>query len=146
MSLQKLYIELTDNCNLNCKMCYRRSWGNAFGDMKNEVLQKLVNEIKEQDEIKEIVIGGIGEPTLAKNFKNALVLLKDYSITVTTNGTLINEELAEYLIQYVDNITVSIDGTPDTFQEIRGIDLRLVENNIKMLNILKSRHKIGKLL
>lgn len=144
MGLQKIYIELTDDCNLNCKMCYRRSWGNVFGDMKNEVLHKLVNEIKEQDEIREIVIGGIGEPTYAKNFIKALELLKDYSITVTTNGTLINEELAEYLIQYVDNITVSIDGTPDTFQEIRGIELRLVENNIKMLNMLKDRHNSKK--
>lgn len=91
MLLKKLYLELTDKCNLNCKMCYRKSWEQNFCDMKDDLLIKLVNELKTHTKLKEIVIGGIGEPTFSKNFKMALELLKDYKLTVTTNGTLMTK-------------------------------------------------------
>jgi len=141
MGTQKLYLELTDKCNLNCKMCYRESWSQVFGDMKDDTLNKLANELKTQDEIKEIVIGGIGEPTFAKNFIVALELLKDYKITLTTNGTLIDEEMAEYIVKYVDTVTVSIDGASDKYREIRGASLDTLESNIKRLNKLKHLNK-----
>lgn len=140
MPIKKLYLELTDNCNLSCKMCYRRSWGQASGDMKEDVLYKLADELKMHSELREIVIGGIGEPTFATCFIRTLELLKDYRIILTTNGTLIDERIAEYLIKYVDVITVSIDGSTDKYAEIRGTGLNVLEKNIKGLNELKKKH------
>ncbi|AKN31683.1 radical SAM protein [Clostridium carboxidivorans P7] len=137
MLLKKLYLELTDKCNLNCKMCYRKSWEQNFCDMKDDLLIKLVNELKTHTKLKEIVIGGIGEPTFSKNFKMALELLKDYKLTVTTNGTLMDKELLEYLIKYVDVVTISIDGLFDKYEEIRGSKLDLIIENINLLNKLK---------
>ena len=123
MGIKKLYLELTDKCNLNCKMCYRESWSKVVGDMQDDILNKLANELKTQNELNEIVIGGIGEPTFAENFKIALELLKDYKITLTTNSTLIDQEMAEYIVKYVDTVTVSIDGASDKYREIRGTSL-----------------------
>lgn len=140
MHIEKIYLELTDRCNLNCKMCYRKSWAGMYGDMKDELLNKLADELKTYSGIKEIVIGGIGEPTYAKNFKRALELLKDYRLVLTTNGTLINEEIAEYLVKYVDAMTVSIDGASDKYKEIRGTNLDNVEKNIKLLNKVKQKY------
>lgn len=140
MSIKKIYLELTDRCNLDCKICYRKSWGQPFCDIKEEVLNKLICEFEEYNELKEIVIGGIGEPTCSLQFKRALELLKDYKITVTTNGTLIDEALAEYLVKYVDVVTISVDGLEEKFKEIRGIDLDKVINNIKLLNNMKNKY------
>lgn len=140
MLIKKLYLELTDKCNLNCKMCYRRSWTHNFYDISEEMLFKLTDELKtSHSDLKEIVIGGIGEPTFSKHFKKTLELLKDYQITVTTNGTLIDEELSEYLVKYVDVVTISIDGLSDKFKEIRGTDLDLIVKNINGLNKLKNK-------
>lgn len=139
MPIKKLYLELTDKCNINCKMCYRRSWKKNFCDMNEDVLKKLTAELKVHSDLKEIVIGGIGEPTFSKHFKKTLELLKDYKITVTTNGTLIDEELSEYFIKYADVITISIDGLYDMYKEIRGIDLDLIIRNINLLNKLKNK-------
>lgn len=139
MQIKKLYLELTDRCNLNCKMCYRKSWEQNFCDLKEDVLRKLTDELRIHPDLKEIVIGGIGEPTFSKQFKNALELLKDYNITVTTNGTLIDEELSEYFIKYVDVVTISIDGLFDKYKEIRGINLDLIVKNIRLLNKMKNK-------
>lgn len=144
MSVKKLYLELTDRCNLNCKMCYRKSWVKSFGDMEYNVFKKLVSELKSQDKLDEIVLGGIGEPTCVKYFKDALELLKDYKITLTTNATLIDGTLAEYIIKYVDVLVVSIDGDMVKYEEIRGTALNIVENNIAMLNKLKYKNNCAK--
>lgn len=139
MSIKKLYLELTNRCNLDCKICYRKSWEQNFCDMKEDVLNKLTNELKTHPNLKEIVIGGIGEPTFSKHFKKALESLKDYTLTVTTNGTLMDEELSEYFVKYVDVVTISIDGLFDKYKEIRGIDLDLIVTNIGILNKLKNK-------
>lgn len=139
MLIKKLYLELTDNCNLNCKMCYRKSWTQNFYDIKEDMLIKLSEELKGNSDFKEIVIGGIGEPTFSKHFKKTLELFKDYKINVTTNGTLMDEELSEYFVKYVDVVTISIDGLFDKFKEIRGTDLDIVVRNINSLNDLKKK-------
>lgn len=139
MSVKKLYLELTNRCNLDCKICYRKSWEHNFCDMKEDVLNKLTNELKIHSDLREIVIGGIGEPTFSKHFKKALESLKDYTLTVTTNGTLIDEELSEYLVKYVDVVTISIDGLSDKYEEIRGINLDLIVKNIGILNKVKNK-------
>ena len=139
MPIKKLYLELTDSCNLNCKMCYRKSWGQAFGDMKDDVFSKLINELKTHRELKEIVIGGIGEPTFSKHFKRTLKALKDYKLVLTTNGTLLNDELDQYLIKHVDKVTVSIDGASEKYRDIRGTDLDTLIKKIKMLSELKQK-------
>jgi tungsten cofactor oxidoreducase radical SAM maturase len=108
--------------------------------MREETLIKLVNELKLHTELKEVVIGGIGEPTFSPYFRKALELLKDYRIIVTTNGTLLNEELSEHFIKYADVITVSIDGLDDKFEEIRGARLDLIVKNIEKLNELKRKY------
>ena len=142
MPIKKLYLELTDRCNLNCKMCYRKSWEQDFCDMDEGMLIKLTDEMKIHPDLKEIVIGGIGEPTCSKHFRKAIELLKNYKITVTTNGTLINEELAEHFIKYVDVVTISIDGLFDIYKEIRGINLDLIVENIRLLNRMKSKFSL----
>ncbi|MDW8802184.1 tungsten cofactor oxidoreductase radical SAM maturase [Clostridium sp. A1-XYC3] len=139
MSIKKLYLELTDKCNLNCKICYRKSWNQDFYDIDEKMLNKLVNELKTHCQLKEIVIGGIGEPMLSSHFKETIELLKDYKLIITTNGTLIDENLSEYLVKYVDVITVSIDGLFDKHKEIRGIDLDLIVSNINTLNKIKDK-------
>lgn len=140
MSIKKLYLELTDRCNLDCKICYRKSWGQDSCDIKEDVLNKLIDELKMNLELKEIVIGGIGEATCSPHFKKALELLKDYKLTVTTNGTLMNGELSEYFVKFVDVVTISIDGLFDKYKEIRGTDLDVVVRNIKELNELKDKY------
>ncbi len=128
--LHKVYIEINNTCNLNCKMCYRRSWKDPLGFMKEEVFEKLCSDLKAFPEIREVVVGGIGEPTFHPMFKEWITRLvkRGWYVKVTTNGTLINDDLAELLVSLpVGEVIISVDSPEeDVFADIRGISLSTV--------------------
>ncbi len=141
MVIRKLYIELTNRCNLNCTICYRKSWSNTFADMSSDIFYKLWEDIRNCRQIKEIVLGGIGEPTFSPLICEAIEKLKEYHLTITTNGTLMDDELMDRMIKYVDVVTVSIDGLDKKFKDIRGAELSRVIDNLKKLNEVKEKQK-----
>lgn len=111
-------------CNISCKYCFyhkiaeNRNISN-FGIMNNEILETLVYEtIHYADGFAAFAFQG-GEPTLAglDFFKKAVALQKKYNIkgieiqnTIQTNGTLINEEWAEFLSKNRFLVGLSLDG------------------------------------
>lgn len=138
-TIKRIYLELTDKCNLNCTMCYRREWEDIETDMEDETLERFYKEIKRIDGLEEIVLGGIGEPTFHPKFLEVLERLKNYKLHITTNGTLLTEELLEKIVDTVEGITISVDGVGEVFQDIRGIGLEAVVKNIYRLQELKKK-------
>lgn len=121
-SIERLYLELTNRCNLSCEMCYRQKWQEPLGDMSKEVLNSIAEEVNQFPDLKEVILGGIGEPTIAYNFRQAIELFSyRYEVTVTTNGTTLDTELIDFLVSHkVARIVLSIDTTDvDTFDTIR---------------------------
>ena len=149
MPIEKLYLELTDACNLSCEMCYRKTWGNIGAHMPSDILKTIIDELTlqrqeptEDQVIKEIVLGGIGEPTMHPDFYSVLEQLKDMDITLTTNGTTIDEKMAEALVDYVDKVVVSVDGSQLVYDRIRGFDYNQLMSNLQRLN--EAKEKAGK--
>ncbi|MBB6215804.1 tungsten cofactor oxidoreductase radical SAM maturase [Anaerosolibacter carboniphilus] len=142
MTIQKLYLELTDRCNLDCSICYRKSWNSPPTDLGMSSLVHLTAEMNKQNTIKEIVIGGIGEPTFSPIFQEAIQMLKDYHLTLTTNGTLLYGELLDMVIKHVDVVTVSIDGLEERFESIRGVPLEKVVHHLT--NLRQSKKQLSK--
>ncbi|WP_051569186.1 tungsten cofactor oxidoreductase radical SAM maturase [Alkaliphilus transvaalensis] len=136
-TIKKIYLELTDRCNLNCTICYRRSWDKAFQDMEDETLNKVLENIKNLEGLEEIVLGGIGEPTYYHNIEGVLEELKNYNLHVTTNGTLLKDSLINKLVETTSNITISVDGVEEYYQNIRGVPLNGVIEGIKKIQSLK---------
>ncbi|PKM96418.1 MAG: tungsten cofactor oxidoreductase radical SAM maturase [Firmicutes bacterium HGW-Firmicutes-1] len=137
MSIEKVYLELTNKCNLNCTMCYRNAWDYETSDMPGEVLEKCLKEINETSSIKEVVLGGIGEPTYAEEVERVMYALKDKYLTLTTNGTIMHPKMLETIVDTVDHLVISIDGNHDTFFSIRQFPLDEIINNMKALNEYK---------
>lgn len=141
-SIERLYLELTNRCNLSCEMCYRRNWQELLGDMSSELLSTIAGEVAVFPDLKEVILGGIGEPTIADNFRQAVELFASrYEVTVTTNGTTLDEPMIEFLLSCgVARIALSVDSTDvQTFaairhQNVQGIlesTRRLAENRDK---------------
>ncbi|AET67252.1 putative Fe-S oxidoreductase [Desulfosporosinus orientis DSM 765] len=121
-SIERLYLELTNRCNLSCEMCYRQRWHEPLGDMSTEIISSIAGETAVFPDLKEVILGGIGEPTIADNFRQAVELFAPrYEITVTTNGTTLNENMIEFLLSRgVARIALSVDSTDvQTFAAIR---------------------------
>ncbi|SCY39759.1 tungsten cofactor oxidoreductase radical SAM maturase [Alkaliphilus peptidifermentans] len=140
-SIKKIYLELTDRCNLDCTICYRKSWEKSYDDMSDEVYQSFIKNIKEINGLEEIVLGGIGEPTYYGSVLKALEDLKEYKLHITTNGTLLEEQLIEKIVECVDGITISVDGVDQYYKNIRGVSLDTVAAGIKKLQEAKKRLK-----
>lgn len=121
-SMERLYLELTNRCNLSCEMCYRQNWQEPMGDMSTEILDSIASEVVAFPDLKEVILGGIGEPTIAENFRQAVKLFASrYEVTVTTNGTTLDDPLIEFLISSgVARIVLSVDSTDvQAFDAIR---------------------------
>ena len=137
-SIERLYLELTNRCNLSCEMCYRHNWNEPLGDMSAEVLSSISAELATFPDLKEVILGGIGEPTIANTFRKAVAMFTPrYDVTVTTNGTTLDDEMIEFLITHgVARIVMSVDSTDvKTFESLR-------HENIQ--GLLESTRKIAK--
>lgn len=121
-------LELTEVCNLRCKMCYFYGETGSFskGDpdkkpisMDWEMLERVIEELKPARPIYSL-FGG--EPLTYPHLEEMIVAIKAGGsvIDTPTNGTLL-EKNAEMLVRTgFDSIRVSIDGTRDVSDAQRG--------------------------
>ncbi|MGD9569153.1 MAG: radical SAM protein [Sedimentibacter sp.] len=148
-SLSKVYIEPTTLCNLMCQTCVRNTWNETMGEMSIDTFDKLVEQLKEFNELQTVMFGGFGEPTFHKNILYMIGKIKSIGINVEmiTNGTLLDEEMIKGLFQNrLDTLWVSIDGAEENiFENVRkGANYNNVIENLQLIKSLnkKSEHKI----
>jgi len=88
---KKIYIEITNICNLNCKFCPDTNRKKQFMNIENfeEVIEKVHNYTKL------VTLHVKGEPLLHSDLEQILKILEKYDLktNITTNGTLIKKNL-----------------------------------------------------
>lgn len=93
MKFKKIYIEITNKCNLNCSFCStsKRKTRSMSVIEFEEILKKT------KDYTNYIYLHVKGEPLLHKDIIKFLSLAKQYNLKVnlTTNGTLISKKIDE---------------------------------------------------
>jgi len=104
-------IELTNHCNLNCKMCSRRIMSRSLGFMDDELFYIILSQIRGN----QVGVRFIrwGEPFLHKNILDYIKKLKEYNIPVhiTNNGMIINKKQIEEIVNLeLDSIIFSMQG------------------------------------
>lgn len=121
-------------CNLNCTYCYYLEKlglyaGEKMPRMSDEVLDRFVRDYIVSQEVPEVLfVWQGGEPSLLgiDFFKKILELQKKYADgkkienAFQTNGTLINEEWADFLAENRFLVGVSIDG-PQALHDARRV-------------------------
>lgn len=130
--LNYLILQVTQNCNMRCQYCiYSGNYKTRAHSNKNmtwEIAQKGLDFLlrNSQNEY-ELMVGFYGgEPLL--NFsliKNCVKYMEKHSVgksckyVMTTNLTLLNDEIAGYLIEKQFVLTVSIDGPKEVHDRSR---------------------------
>ncbi|NJF24816.1 radical SAM protein [Thermococcus sp. Bubb.Bath] len=113
--------ELTRGCNLHCTHCIVAAGEPLPNELKTEEWLKLVDEISEYA-IRLTLTGG--EPLTHPGFFEILPRAKerDLAVRVLTNGTLLEEnaERLASLLDEWDEVQVSLDGTREVNDKIRG--------------------------
>ena len=86
---KKVYIEITNVCNLQCDFCPTTKRKSAF--MKVDLFSKILDQIKGHTEY--IYLHVKGEPLLHPELDKLLDISyeKGFKVNITTNGTLIHK-------------------------------------------------------
>jgi MoaA/NifB/PqqE/SkfB family radical SAM enzyme len=147
--LSRVYIEPTSDCNLNCKTCVRHSWNEKIGGMKYKDYMKIIDDLKEFENIEMISFWGIGEPLYHPDIVKMIEKAKQLNVKtqIITNGLLLNESMSKKLLKAgLDSLVVSLDGTStETMADIRsGADLEEIIKNVKRFKSLKEKYNDNK--
>jgi radical SAM protein with 4Fe4S-binding SPASM domain len=146
-SPRQIDIELSNRCNLRCKMCWFHG-ESGVGDryqgkeFSTEQVFALVDQLAQYNPALRIYIGG-GEPFVREDFPAILRHIKSrgLSASFTTNGTLIAAEQIEELVAIgVDAVSFSIDGYGELHDLERGAGVfEKVTQCVKSLSLCRSR-------
>ena len=154
---KKIYIEITNGCNLNCEFCIQNKREKKFIAI-NE-FKIILNKIKDYTDY--LYFHVLGEPILHPNINELIdIASKYFKINITTNGYLIdkikdnknirqlnislhsfNDKYKINLKNYLDNVFNSIDIL---IENNTYISLRLwVENkyNKEMIDYINNNKK-----
>ena len=144
--LEKLYIEPTSRCNLNCKMCFRKTWINEVAaDMELFVFDRALQTMP--DTVKTIFFGGMGEPLIHNDILYMVQKAAEAGkcVELVTNATQLSPEMSERLLDAgLSTLWVSIDSFEEQlYGDIRKNSvLSVVKENLRAFN--HHRKKMGK--
>ncbi len=138
IDLTRIYVEPTNACNLNCRICVRRSWEEPEGYMKMEDYKKLIEGLKSINTVQKISFWGFGEPTLHPNLAEMIFSASQLGISteIITNALNLDKNKSKKLIEAgLQTLIVSVDGAlPQTYSEVRSdANLDKVKQNLVQL-------------
>jgi uncharacterized protein len=123
MPVRAFSLAIAQKCNLGCTYCYAEGgdFGGASKSMSDEVSLKAVRSLFDGvpagEGVKLAFLGGepfANRAGLRRATELAAELARERGVqigfSVTTNGTLLTEEDAEFLAAHCFNVTVSLDG------------------------------------
>lgn len=122
--------QIVSNCNLRCKHCFFAGDQNLYNknsDLNTQEVLKLAEGLVKDYGIVAVSITG-GEPLLRNDLMDVIKTFKKANVIVSlqTNGTLITEKMAKQLSEVLnlnsDYVQVSLDGTEESYNLIRGED------------------------
>jgi radical SAM protein with 4Fe4S-binding SPASM domain len=121
---------LTQSCNHSCAYCspykeYSRGTEKRSAKEWIKRLRTLIPELS-RNGVQKIVLSGGGEPFLFPYVEEVLTMIKSQGLqcAVITNGTLIDERIAAYIIKLnIEEIYISVGaGDEKTYRNIHGAD------------------------
>lgn len=107
--LKKVYIEITNKCNLNCSFCSKSN--KKKKEMSTDEFENVLKKIDVYTDY--IYLHVKGEPLLHSHFKDILKLSNKYhkQVNITTNGTLLKYRLDDIVSsKIVRQINVSMQS------------------------------------
>lgn len=161
MRFKKIYIEITNICNLNCSFCSKTH--RQIKEITKEEFSIILQKINNYTDY--IYLHIKGEPLIHKELDKILLLTKKYNkkVCITTNGVFLKDKLEIlnnydniYQINislhsennknnYLEDILYSIDNLKYPYISLRfwTLDKGLMDDKTKRyLKIIKDKYKI----
>lgn len=142
---QKLFVEITRNCNLKCTMCSNKNLKyNPSYNMPFDLFKKMADELFPH--ARDIDLRGFGESTIHPEFEKFLdyALKFDCSFGLVTNLAIKKDSLWKKLVEKNLWLAISIDGaTKNTFENIRkGSRFETIMHNLSIIQKTRDENNI----
>ena len=132
---QKLHLDITQDCNLFCKMC--RSERSVCGKtMPIELFKRVVEETAPY--VRSYSLFNWGEPLMVKDFCDRVLFVNQHKrsdciVEISTNGMLLSDEMIDFLYKEKVSIIISVDSADKQgFESIRrGSDFERIMCNAR---------------
>lgn len=131
-NLKQLILQVTQNCNLRCQYCiYSGSYINRTHTNKRmsfEMAKKAIDFYFSHNFNKDAAVISFygGEPLLETelikkvvDYSESLFKGKELHFNMTTNATLLNDSVVDFLYEHKFNLTISLDGPEDIHNNSR---------------------------
>ena len=139
-------IEITTQCNLNCRYCARSLWGKQSEDMSKALFHDLLDMLPHAYRI---TLVGLGEPLIHPDILDFVseAASQGRRVALVTNGTRLDTSLSRELIRAgLQSITFSIDTlNQEVISDLKsGTDVgRVIENMKAFIEIASSMRPIS---
>lgn len=139
-------LQITEHCNLRCKMCYEWGENGSYLDKKNlhnlslNKIEEIFSDLSNKNTYFEL-FGG--EPLMHPDFSHIMELVKKYNckIDIPTNGTLLSKYAEKIVSAQVRRIWISLDGPEEINDAQRGNGVyKRATEGIKKLQSLKKQY------
>jgi len=125
--LKSLCLHVAHDCNLRCRYCFASTgaYKGKRGMMSREVALAAVDFLLEQSPEAERYILDFfgGEPLLNFSVVQAVIEYArkkgNFKFSLTTNATLLNQEIGEFLNRHEVEVIISLDGSPEVHDALR---------------------------
>lgn len=127
-------IWFTNSCNLNCTYCYIKNKSDLTISA-DKAMELLSGELNKEGSLVDILFMGAETLTHFDEMKEIVRLVsegswnRDYHFTITTNGTLLNDEMREWFVLHKDRVTLglSYDGEDEAQNANRSNSSRKID-------------------
>lgn len=133
MRFKRVYIEITNACNLSCRFCIKND--RPIHNMTIEEFSSVISQVKPYTNY--VYLHILGEPLSHPHLLTFLDICKDANIKVniTTNGTLLKKRGEELCHPSLRQLNISLHSFPeheqrDYLKDICTYSRRLAEHNI----------------
>jgi radical SAM protein with 4Fe4S-binding SPASM domain len=138
--INEAFLEITNKCNLKCPHCYG-NFGPESEELETAEWMRAIDELADLN-VNQVILSG-GEPLCHKDVLELVSYIrkKPMQVVLSTNGTLIDERIADEIKQLsVKSVRISLDGpnaqVHDGFRGVTGT----YDKVIKAINFLLERN------
>lgn len=131
-ALKSLCLNVSHDCNLRCEYCFASEGDYKSGRelMSSDVALKAVDYLVEHSGNRRSIEMDFfgGEPLMNFDVVKEVVAYarqiekgtdKKFHFTITTNGTLLDQQKIEFINEHMNNVVISIDGRKEVHDSVR---------------------------